>query len=100
MLKEGILKTTTLYRSVPIIFLHKYALTEKGVWTRNPGSHLVKSRSVFVPYGDLDSFEVIMYRQLECCVFHPKKGKASNGIYFDDHKGAVQMLDGYLKRKQ
>jgi len=98
ILKEGVAAISNLYYKPHLRFMYKYAITEKGIWTRNPKVMFVKSKSVFMSFSDLDSFMLIEYNKNPCMVFYPKAGKPSTKVFFDDHDGAVEVLDKYLPR--
>ena len=73
ILKEGVLRSIELKKKTPIVFHYKYAITEKGIWTRNEKRLLNKSKTVFAAFADLDDYEVIAHKMGECCAFNRKK---------------------------
>ncbi|MCL2712272.1 MAG: hypothetical protein FWD37_03220 [Methanomassiliicoccaceae archaeon] len=100
VLSEGIVKTVMMYKAVSPPISFKYILTDKGFWTRNAGSFLAKSRSTFISYDLVDSFETFTHRRGECCVLWPKKGMTGTGLLFgDDHDAVVAIFETYLQRK-
>ena len=100
ILIEGILKIIKLHKRIPTTFLYKYAITDKGIWTRPPKGLFGTPKSVFTAYDYFEDVEVIVHLQQECCVFHHKKGTAVNGIYFDDLTGVMAVLEGRVKKKE
>ena len=100
ILKEGVLEINRINKKTQTLIAYKYAITEKGIWTRSKGMFLVKPETRFTPYEHFESFEAITYMERDCCLFHPKSGDVSNRVYFDDREGAIEILEGYIERKE
>jgi len=97
ILKKGMLVSMKLFGKTSR-FPFTYAITEKGLWTRNPPSVFSKSVSSFVPYDKLDSFFVSKYGVSDCIILFPKGSRPVNRLFFEDHDDVVRILDGFLPR--
>lgn len=99
ILKEGIMVTMQLYGK-RYRFPYKFALTEKGVWTRSKKSLFFKPKTTFMPYSHVKYYQTGAYNSTPCCFFHPVSGRIGNRVFFDDHEGAVKILDMFLIKKE
>lgn len=99
ILKEGILQTMKFYSKnldsrVPL----KYALTEKGLWTLGEKTLFFKPKAAFTAYADVKYFVLGTMEKIPYCIFFPEKGSPDNRLFFDDHEGAVKLLEGYVTK--
>jgi len=100
ILKEGIIAISMLYQKPDRRYAYKYAITEKGMWTRSPKVPFVKPKTVFMPYDLLESFALSKYDGFPCLIFHPKEGRPESRMFFDDNDGAVKIFDVYIPRTE
>lgn len=97
VLIEGLLQTMSLYSTKRYRVTFKFALTDKGIWTKSKKRLFFKSREVFVPYADIECFKVAKYMRWPCMIFYPKNGKkAGNRIFFDDTPAVLAVLKQYI----
>jgi hypothetical protein len=96
ILKEGVLRIVGINKRSKAERPFKYAITEKGIWTRSPGGLIGKPFTRFVPYKHFDYLETAEDTEPEYCIFHPRAGEAPNRIYFDDHFAVVDILKEFL----
>ena len=100
ILKEGTMTLSRLNYKPHKGYGYKYALTEKGVWSRSPKTLFAKPRTSFRPYSDYSSFEISTYNGQACCIFTPDGGQAVNRVFFDDMDGAVEIFDAFLPQTE
>ncbi|MDR0334997.1 MAG: hypothetical protein LBH69_03835 [Methanomassiliicoccaceae archaeon] len=98
ILKEGVLRTVRLNKK-PLRFVLKYALTEKGLWTRNKRTFFLKPKTTFIPYSDIEFYESTVFMDAACLLFHPKGREPYNALYFDDPDGACAVFGTYVAKK-
>lgn len=99
IIKEGVMLTMSLFGN-KTRFPFKYALTDRGVWTKNKKNLFVKSKESFSPYSDFKCYKRTNYGKNECFLFYNKdeRKKTGNRIFFDDTEGAVAVLDMFIPR--
>jgi hypothetical protein len=100
ILKEGTMRTIRLHKKVMTKFSYKYALTEKGIWTRSGKVFLVKPVTQFMPYEKFESYERTVHDKAECFIFRPKEGIPASAVYFDDPEGVAEALGPYLRTEE
>ena len=99
VLAEGVLMTQSLMLGKQRRrHTYKYAITDQGVWTRNPKRLFFKPKSAFIPYSGIKGFMAGTFRSHDCCIFFPKNSRPGNRIYFDNHASVIKILDTYLSR--
>jgi hypothetical protein len=96
-MKEGVMHTVRL-EGKPRPFSYKFTLTEKGIWTLTKKLPLIKQKTEFMPYDNIELYEPAEHEGRKCCIFHPKGRDSINRIFFDDHDEVLEVLDLYLRR--
>lgn len=99
VLLEGILQSMSLYRTTKAGYPYKYAITDKGVWTKSKKTLFMKSKEGFIAFKDLKGYNKIKYGGAEWFVFHASNGqRPSTRIYFDNTAAAEDIFKRYLKQ--
>ena len=101
VLKEGVVNVLMVVGGNRRRSVFKYAITDRGLWTRNKGVLWIKPRSTFLPYSNIESYKRTKYFNTESMVFFLKSGKRPGGqIIFDDMPGALEVLNKYIKVRE